>query len=64
MGTMVDFAKSIPYYLEIGGWDDTTLPFVESRLAETPCHAARRFEEVIFPQEDAPKLLVIRWHAA
>jgi hypothetical protein len=64
MGTMVDFAKSIPYYLEIGGWDDTTLPFVEARLAETPCHAARRFEEVIFPQEDAPKLLEARWHAA
>ena len=64
MGTVVDFAKNIPYYLEIGGWDETTLPFVEARLAETPCHAARRFEEVIFPQKDAPKLLAERWHAA
>ena len=64
MGTVVDFAKDIPYCLEIGGWDETTLPFVEARLAETPCHAARRFEEVIFPQEDAPRLLAERWHAA
>jgi len=61
MGTVVDFAKNIPYYLEIGGWDDSTLPFVEARLAETPCHAARRFEEVVFPQVDAPKLLAQRW---
>jgi hypothetical protein len=64
MGTIVDFAKNIPYYLEVGGWDETTLPFVEARLAETPCHAARRFEQVIFPESDAPKLLADRWHAA
>jgi hypothetical protein len=64
MGTLVDFAKNIPYYLEIGGWNETTLPFVEARLARTPCHAARRFEEVIFPEEDAPRLLAERWHAA
>ena len=64
MGTVVDFAKNIPYSLEIGGWDDTTLPFVETRLGETPCHAARRFEEVVFPEQDAPKLLAARWHAA
>jgi len=64
MGTVVDFAKDIPYRLEIGGWGDTTLPFVEARLAETPCHAARRFEEVIFPEQDAPRLLAERWHAA
>jgi len=64
MGTLVDFAKVIPDCLEVGGWDETTLPFVEARLAETPCHAARRFEEVIFPERDAPTLLAKRWHAA
>ena len=64
MGTVIDFVKNIPYSLEIGGWDDTTLPFVEARLAETPCHAARRFEEVIFPEQDAPRLLEEMWHAA
>jgi hypothetical protein len=64
MGTLVDFAKVIPDYLEVGAWDETTLPFVEARLAKTPCHAARRFEEVIFPEDDAPTLLEQRWHAA
>ena len=64
MGTMVDFAKVVPFHLEIGGWDDTTLPFLEARLAETPCHAARRFDEVIFPDQDTPRLLAARWHAA
>ena len=64
MGSIVDFAKNIPYFLEIGGWDETTLPFLEERLAETPCRVARRFEEVVFPQTDAPNLLAARWHAA
>ena len=63
LGIMVDFAKSIPYSLEMGGWDETTLPFVESRLAETPCYASRGFEDVIFPERRAPELLAARWHA-
>jgi hypothetical protein len=63
LGIMVDFAKSIPFYLEVGTWDETTLPFVEGRLAETPCHASRPFKEVIFPEKKAPELLAARWHA-
>ena len=63
LGIMVDFAKGIPFYLEVGGWDETTLPFVEGRLAETPCHAGRRFEDVVFPEKKAPELLWARWHA-
>ena len=62
LGIMVDFAKSIPYSLKRGGWDETTLPFVESRLAETPCYTSRGFEEVIFPERRAPELLAARWH--
>ena len=64
LGTMVDFAKVIPFHLEVGGWDDTTLPFVELRLGETPCRLARRFNEVIFPGEDSLKRLLARWPAA
>jgi hypothetical protein len=60
---MVDFAKAVPFHLAQGEWDATTLPFVESRLAETPCHAARRFEDVIFPDAKTPALLTARWHA-
>jgi hypothetical protein len=61
VGIMVDFAKSIPYYLDAGAWDDSSLPFVEARLAETPCHASRRFEEVVFPKRKASELLCARW---
>lgn len=63
VGIMVDFAKSIPYHLEPGAWDDGTLAFVESRLAETPCHAGRRFEDVVFPNQKARELLLARWGA-
>lgn len=63
LGIMVDFARGIPFHLEVGGWDETTLPFVESRLAETPCYATRRFEEVVFPDKKTPELLKAKWHA-
>jgi hypothetical protein len=64
LGSMVDFAKAIPVYLPIGGWDLTTLPFIESRLAETPCRVSDRFEATIFPDRATPELLAARWHAA
>jgi hypothetical protein len=57
MGFMVDFAKAVPYYLEPGAWDDSTLPFVEAKLAETPCHAGKRLSEVIWPARAAISLL-------
>ena len=63
VGIMVDFAKSVPFHLEQGAWDESTLPFVEARLAETPCHAGRRFEDVVFPERKAPELLFARWGA-
>jgi hypothetical protein len=64
LGSMVDFANAIPVYLPIGGWDLTTLPFIESRLAETPCRVSGRFEATIFPERATPDLLAARWHAA
>jgi hypothetical protein len=64
LGIMVDFAKAVPYYLEHGGWDDSTLPFVEARLAETPCHASHRHEDVIFPGKAAPAILARHWDGA
>jgi hypothetical protein len=63
VGIMVDFAKSVPHYLERGAWDESTLAFVEARLAETPCHAGRRFEDVVVPERNAPELLLARWGA-
>ena len=63
VGIMVDFAKMTPYVLERGAWDDSTLAFVEARLARTPCHAGKRLEDVVFPDRKAPELLLVRWGA-
>ena len=35
LGIMVDFGKSIPYYLEPGQWDGATLRTADDMLAET-----------------------------
>src|SRR5688572_21138900 len=61
VGIMVDFAKAVPFYLEPQGWDESTLPFVEDRLAETPCHSSGRQEDVIFPHEAAVAMMTRRW---
>ena len=63
LGIMVDFAKAIPYHLEPGQWNEDTLEFVEERLAETPCHATRSADRVIFPEKRAPDLLRSKWLA-
>ena len=63
LGIMVDFAKAVPYHLEAGRWNDDTLELVEARLAETPCHAARSADRVIFPEKKAPDLLRSKWLA-
>jgi hypothetical protein len=48
-GIVVDFAGATAMYLPVGGWDETTLPFVEARLAETPCFSSSSLRESIFP---------------
>ena len=63
LGIMVDFAKAVPYHLESGRWNEHTLSLVEDRLAETPCHAARSADRVIFPDKKAPNLLRKKWLA-
>ena len=61
LGIMVDFAKGVPYYLEPGRWTHETLAIVEARLAETPCHAGKPGDRVIFPEHKAPALLRAKW---
>ena len=63
LGIPVDFAKAVPCHLERGRWDDTTLQSIEAWLAETPCCAGRRDDEVIFPDKKAPELLRAKWGA-
>lgn len=62
-GQMVDFAKAIPYYLPVNGWDELTLELAEDRLSETPCLCGRSFAETIFPADTTKQLLIERWHA-
>jgi hypothetical protein len=64
LGIMVDFAKSVPYYLDAGYWDDRALRVVEERLAETPCRTGKACDLVIFPETKAPELLAAHWAAA
>jgi hypothetical protein len=61
LGIMVDFARSVAYMLEPGGWDESTLTAAEDQLAETPCYAGRSFAETVFPDQKAPELLRARW---
>jgi hypothetical protein len=63
LGIMVDFAKAVSNYLEPGRWSEAALPEVEARLAETPCHASRAFDRVVFPDRKAPELLNAKWAA-
>ena len=63
IGIMVDFAKSVPYYLEPGHWGESTLQLVEDRLAETPCYAGRAFDRVVFPKTKTLELLRLKWQA-
>lgn len=60
-GILVQFAKEVPVHLPIDGWDATSLPFLEAQLAKVPCHASRRFEDVIVPDGRTPDLLAKKW---
>jgi len=61
LGIMVDFAKGIPHYLEQVNLGDAALHWTETLLSETPCHAGRPFDKVIFPNSKTPELLHARW---
>lgn len=60
-GQLVDFAKAVPYYLPVDGWDELSLRLAEDRLAETPCRAGRSFGEAIIPDRAALRLLQEKW---
>ena len=63
VGILVDFAFMIPYYLDHGAWDETTLPFIEAKLAQNPCFAGRPGNQTVFPEHATPALLASRWDA-
>jgi hypothetical protein len=61
LGIMVDFVKAVPYYVQHDRWDGISLVDIEEHLAETPCHASRALEHVIFPNQMAPRRLREKW---
>jgi hypothetical protein len=61
LGIMVEFSRIVPHYLREDGWDEDSLAQVEAKLAETPCRASRRLDEVVFPCLAAPKILAAHW---
>lgn len=59
--SMVHFTEAIPGYLPVQGWDESTLPFVEAQLGDTPCRVTARREDTIWPAREARRLLAARW---
>jgi hypothetical protein len=57
-GTMVEFAKELPYFLPSDGWDDTDLLYAEDQFAGRPCLCGRTARETIWPRERTVQLLV------
>ena len=63
VGIMVDFANMIPYHLDRGAWDESTLPFVEAHLAAAPCFSSRSGDQTVFPELATRAVLTERWGA-
>ena len=52
LGTLIDFAKVLPFYIEYEDWTthlQSTLDAIESGLGETPCHLASLPNQVVWP---------------
>ena len=62
-GTMVEFAKELPYFLPSDGWDDTDLLYAEGQFSERPCLCGRTARETIWPRERTVQLLVEQWQS-
>ncbi|MEW5709720.1 MAG: hypothetical protein AB1830_12585 [Pseudomonadota bacterium] len=61
LGIMVDFAKAVPHFLDVGAWDEAWLRMVEDRLSERPCHARKGLDRLIFPHKKTSELLAQKW---
>ncbi len=61
IGIMVEFARALPHHPAFDQFSETRLASIEDWLAETPCHAGGRDEDVVFPDRKAPELLRQRW---
>ena len=63
LGVLNDTAQRVPFYLRHTDWDETTLPFIEARLVQTPWRLPKRSKDYIFPLDLIPQVLTGRWGA-
>lgn len=61
LGTVVDFAKVLPYILPEGPWGARALEEAEDQFARTPCRITRSGGEVLWPGDRARACLETRW---
>ena len=60
VGTMIDFAKAVPFYLPEGGlWGGDELRAAEGKLAYTPCRCSSR--STVWPDREVVRALMERW---
>jgi hypothetical protein len=57
LGILVDFAKSVPYYLPERASTEEDLARVEAQLEDTPCYVTRQYGKAVFPRDKALALL-------
>ncbi len=62
-GTLIDFAKTLPYYLPSDGWDARDLREAEDQFSQTPCRCGRSFQETVWPRKKAVSLLTESWQS-
>jgi hypothetical protein len=63
VGSLVDFARTVPYLFADGDFSEAGLAAAEAGLAETPCRASRRLKDVVWPPTRTLELLDARWRA-
>jgi len=61
LGTMTDFAKLFPFYLDLRPGEPSPLEAVEARLADTPCRVTGRVGDSFYPGRKAQELLGRKW---
>jgi hypothetical protein len=61
LGTMVDFVKTIPFYVSGANWDESQQRDIEDKLGETPCRISAKTSNTIWPSRESARLLRSRW---
>lgn len=61
VGTLVDFERTVPYWLAENSWSELDLRRAEIQLAEAPCRVSAPGRRTLFPCDTAPQLLEEAW---